>query len=129
MNTDTAHQDVWRECPAGELRRLAGNLRRRDVHRTTRRAALSATVLVVAAVGVFSLFSPTGSSRRGVNVGGLWCNEAVALVSEYHRRKLAPEVLAQLTLHLDSCPHCHKMRDQIDAPSAPAGQINKPARH
>lgn len=97
----------WRQCPPGEIERLAGRLRQRRRRRLwLRSSALAATVVVLAAaVMLWSLGEP--------NYGGLTCTDVISFAEDYRNDRLEPELRAHVVTHLENCPNCRAHYEEM----------------
>lgn len=48
-------------------------------------------------------------------VGGLWCSEVLAYLSEFRDHELAPGTAAQIEAHLAKCDWCEKFGTQFSS--------------
>jgi anti-sigma factor RsiW len=48
-------------------------------------------------------------------VGGLWCSEVLAYLSEFHDNELPPGAAVQIEVHLAECDWCERFGTQFSA--------------
>jgi hypothetical protein len=92
--------DAWQPCPAGELSRLATRLKRR--HRRRWVAPVSGVVLALLVVGTVYW----RGDRSDPEPARLSCREVIERAPEYLAGKLPKEQSAEISRHLEHCPHC-----------------------
>ena len=97
----TVH-DLWEECPAGLVAKMAGELRARRLRARLRPALVAVAVLLVLG-GAWGLQTFTGSAKNPLN-----CAQTMPLMADYHDGALGPQVTARVAEHLANCPACRK---------------------
>jgi hypothetical protein len=100
--------DAWQPCPAGEFSRLATRLKRR--HRRRWVAPVSGVVLALLVVGTVYW---RGRDRSDPEPARLSCREVIERAPEYLAGKLPKEQSAEISRHLEHCPHCAEAVERV----------------
>ncbi len=105
MNATTNGDDHWEACRDGELRKMAERIGTRQRRRFLIRAGSAAAGAAAVGGGVLlvGLWLQRPAEYR---YGGIACSEVAALIDDYRAEQLAPDVMRQISRHLDECPNC-----------------------
>ncbi len=108
MNTESAHQDQWDACPAGELQRMVGRIKARRQRRLLTQVGSTAAALLTAFAAAFFT---TGWLRQPTECrfGGIACSEVKPLLPDFLAEKLDAELARKVDIHLQQCPDCGPM--------------------
>jgi hypothetical protein len=109
--------DGWVACPPGELHRLVRGVRLHHRARAMRRTALTfaaaAVVAVAAWITVSQVWQPPETANHGPYIAGVCCDDVRRELPDLIAMRLDPERAAQLHRHLDDCPDCRHVMQQI----------------
>lgn len=105
----------WDPCPRGKLHQMVRQRQARRRRRLVDRAAVTAAtvlLLVVAGVAVISFISNSiGESTP--HFGGIACAEVRDLLPQYAAGSLDAETAAKVDTHLEECPHCRPLWEEM----------------
>ena len=105
--------ESWTSCPAGEVDALSRRLRSQTRMQTARRYGVRAAAMVVVGVTLFLIARNPGGPESGQKIGGVWCSDVMELAEDYVAGKLDAAVMAQVTAHIDDCPHCREKINEL----------------
>ena len=102
----------WGDCPQGTLaqgvRAIQRRRRRQEVVRLST-AAVSVFALVVVVGLAFQQFRPA----PGFEYGNISCARTQSLLQAYATGDLDADTTARIEQHLDKCPHCGPLYEQM----------------
>ena len=112
--TDSPASNEWRECPAGQISKLAGQLRTRRRRRVVLRsvAVLVPLVLLAGGIGMLAFYHNNPLGPGGTDAGiSLSCDDVQRLRGDYLAGKIDPATKVQVDTHLEMCPACREFYD------------------
>lgn len=112
MKAKSDEGNQWEPCPPGELARIAGDLRRRRRTRIVTRVTTATAVLLVMAVGG-AYFTSQFWNRGDYDFGGITCTEVKADIPLMAAGKLDQETMMRIQKHLELCPKCKPLAEQM----------------
>ncbi len=104
----------WDPCPQGELTKTVQartSQRRRKV--IDRVAVVAATLMVLIAVGGYTLGTFTPEPPPGGRFGGLACTQVAELLPSYIAGETEAKTTENVAVHLKNCPHCQSRYEQL----------------
>jgi len=107
MNTEN---DAWEACPAGEISHMVGRMHGKKVRLlVTRIVSVSACLVAfVVATAIFSGVMPSASVVEKIT-----CADCKRRLPDYLNQALAEVAVEQVEVHLDDCPNCKHLHDQM----------------
>lgn len=109
MKNDT---ETWTPCDSREITSLARKVRARRQRRALGGAALLVGVSVLL-LGMW-LFP---RADQGPDFAGISCERVMEVSDEYMKRQLPPELDAQVRRHIELCPNCRGMFENMPVAS------------
>lgn len=109
MQTIDPTPDAWVDCQPGELSRMVHRINDGRRRRAAGQSVLAAAVVLVAVATAWQFFPST----REYSYGEITCSEVEAGLADYVAGDLSTDRLEQFRLHLDRCPRCQDLLDQM----------------
>lgn len=109
MDDHNTPQSDWRACPAGQVSGMLRTIERRQRNTLLRRVAVGAAIVLGAA------FAPQMFSRDVPTplYGGICCEDVQKQAATWLAGNATPAVDRQMQEHLQQCPHCPKLINQM----------------
>lgn len=100
--------DGWTRCGPNEITKIGGRIRARR----RRRIAGGAALLVASACVALAIwFYPRPD--QGPDFAGISCEHVMDLTDAYMKHQLAPELQDQVRRHIELCPKCREMFENM----------------
>jgi hypothetical protein len=115
MNTPLLENDLWRECPEGQLHQFAKQDRSRKFRKHVTQTATYAMMLCLVSVAGFLWLSRDGntSTRGEPNYGGIVCSEVTRQASSFALNELDEATARKIEAHIKQCPLCANHIERI----------------
>jgi hypothetical protein len=117
------NQEVWEDCPAGEI---TGMLSRVKNHRRKVVAAQIAGLSVLGIlVGIVFVEMRSTIQRENATYAGISCREVRENAKKYLDDNISGELKDRITAHLGECASCKKMVREMNPKSKGGSGLNK----
>lgn len=121
INPEHNSDAEWKGCPAGAVGGMAARLRRRTLVRKSAAASgiVVSALLLAAAVWRFEASRQPAPVVQTFDVS---CRDVREHLEEYRTRRLSPEWLASIELHLAHCEGCRRRAAEA-SPAPPQARL------
>jgi hypothetical protein len=109
MSSKTSNQDAWQRCPSGELSRMVGRIGLKRRRRVLTQTVAVAVVVLLGGVTAWQFFPNT----HDFSYGDITCSEIEDELQQYLAHRLPAGRAEQFRLHLEQCPRCKKLVEQM----------------